>query len=78
MVESCVKVVDLLKVEKNIIEKNLDRHKWFKHIADSNMAMIDFIKTFGGVLKEMYCEACCPFCDQCEVYKKMIEDLNKK
>lgn len=77
MIDSCLKVSDLLKIEKNIIEKNINRHKWFKHMTDRNIAMIDFIKTFGGILKQMYCESACSYCKECQVYQKMIEDLNR-
>jgi len=63
---SCPEFNELLTAELPIIKKHLERHKWFKHIPDDNLAAVDFIKRYGWIMKELYCTSGCKKKDTCE------------
>lgn len=69
----CIKVVELLNIEKKVIERHIDEHKWLNHIKDSTEGMIDFIEKFGWIMKEMYCEGTCDKKDTCEIYQRICK-----
>lgn len=77
IINSCDQVVKLLKIQKDIIQRNVPKYAWYRHIVDHNKAILDFIMEYGNLFKQFYCQGCCPHYNQCEIYKKMIEDLNK-
>lgn len=68
----CNKLKDLLHVEGNIIKRHIDRHKWFQHIDDKNLAVVDFIEKYGWLMREIYCENLCERKGDCEVFKTVI------
>ena len=77
MSEGCSKLVQLLKVQKEIIERHIDEHKWFNHIPDKNKAITDFIEKYSWLMKEVYCEVC-EDNDTCGSYIKFKETNNIK
>ena len=58
-VHDCPELKSLLKAEIDIIRKHLNRHMWFQHISDEQLAAMDFAKKFGWVMKELYCLHAC-------------------
>ena len=72
-----IKLIKLLDVEKKIIERHVDEHKWLNHIADPTVGMIDFIKKFGWIMREVYCEGVCDRKEDCEIYQKICENKYK-
>lgn len=58
-VHDCPELKSLLKAEIDIIKKHLNRHMWFQHISDEQLAAMDFAKKFGWVMKELYCLHAC-------------------
>ena len=56
-----------------IIKKHLNRHKWFQHIDDENLAIIDFARKYGFILKEFYCMYVCNRKGECKHSKDLID-----
>jgi hypothetical protein len=71
--QSCTKLTELLKAEKSIIKRHVKEHKWYRKIPDETIGVIDFIKEFGWLMREMYCDNVCPERETCQVYKKILE-----
>jgi len=65
----CVHLNELLEIQKNIIQKHLDEHKWFRHIPDEEQAKTDFIDQFGWIMRELYCGYACKERFECEIAK---------
>ena len=72
----CDKLKDLLHVEGQIIQRHIDRHKWFQHIADKNLAVIDFIEKYGWLMREIYCENLCEHKGDCEIFNTVVIPKN--
>lgn len=72
-IDQCIHLNDLMKVQQKIIINHLDEHKWCNHITDKNAAIIDFIKKYGWVMRETYCEIC-EFKKDCSVRRKFIKE----
>jgi hypothetical protein len=62
---TCPELATLLKAEVEIIKKHLDRHKWFLHITDEQLAAMDFAKKYGWIMKELYCLHACKKRSKC-------------
>jgi hypothetical protein len=70
----CDHLDDILRAEIPIIKRHIERHKWYRHIPDTNSAMIDFIENYGFIMREMYCQYVCPGREECPcpIYKKPL------
>lgn len=64
--DCCPELQELITTEIPIVRKHLERHKWFKHIPDDNLAAIDFLERYGWIMKELYCTSGCKKKDTCE------------
>lgn len=62
----CEHVEELLKAESDVMLRHLREHKYFQHITDDNIAIMDFIEKYGWLMREMYCEFICPDKDKCD------------
>ena len=69
---SCRQLKKLLKAEKKVIKDHLDEHKWFNHIPDENVGMIDFIVKYGWIMREMYCGFACPDRSDCVIAQQFL------
>ncbi|HDQ23132.1 MAG TPA: hypothetical protein ENN28_04175 [Candidatus Uhrbacteria bacterium] len=72
MPDRCTHLRELLKVQKNIIERHIDDHKWFLHIPDRQEAIADFIEKFGWIMRELYCGYICSVRLECEIAKQYL------
>ena len=72
MTTACNHLSELLKIQEDIIKRNLDTHKWLKHIPDKEQGMTDFIETYGWIMREMYCGHMCVNRDTCLIAKEFI------
>jgi hypothetical protein len=63
--DECTELKQLLDAEITIIKKHLDRHKWFQHISDEQLATIDFINRYVWLMKELYCLHACRRREKC-------------
>lgn len=67
MTTNCVKLNLFLQVEREIIEKHIETHKWFRQISDYNQGVADFIENYGWLMREMYCRHICPSREDCQI-----------
>jgi len=56
--EHCERLGDLLNEERKVIERHLDKHKWYQGIEDRERAVTDFIKRYGWLMREVFCDKC--------------------
>lgn len=66
----CNQLKNLLKIQTQIIEEHIDKHKWFNHIEDKNEAIVDFIDKYAWLMRQMFCEYICEKRDDCDLLKK--------
>ena len=71
--DGCTHLNDIVNTEITFIKRHLKEHKLRQHIEDDAKAKADFVKTYGLVMREMYCEHICSDRDNCETYKKYME-----
>ena len=77
MTRQCVHLSEFLRVERAIIQKHIDQHKWCRKIPDYNEGVADFIDEFGWLMREMYCGHVCEHRCECEMaqqFRKERED----
>jgi len=77
---SCIKLREFLQQQSKIILKHIDEHKWYKHIEDYNKGIIDFINSYGWLMRETLCGSCCSNKDTCDIakeYRGSDEDIKK-
>ena len=74
MSERCEHLREFLDLEVDVIKRHLNDHKWFHHIIDENDGVKDFIKSYGWLIREMYCSAICEARDTCSLKETMFKD----
>lgn len=62
----CNHLRELSAIQRLIIERHIERHKWFQHIADDEQAIADFIEKFAWIMREFHCTQICPDRSQCD------------
>jgi hypothetical protein len=62
MPDRCTHLRDFLTAQKIILLRNLEQHKWFRHIADEEEGKDNFIEWCGWLMREIYCGFIC--CDR--------------
>ena len=65
--ECCEHLREFLDAEIAVIKKHIANHKWFNQISDENEGVMDFIKKYGWLMREMYCNFSCPLRDKCKI-----------
>jgi len=74
MVKNCKQLEQLLDAEQKIIKRHLERHKYFQHIENDNIAMIDFVKKYGWLMREFYCGYVCGERRDCDLSKRYLKE----
>lgn len=69
----CVKLAVLMECQRDVIERHIDEHKWFKHIPDKDRGIMDFIRQYAWLMREMYCGYACEERNKCEIARKIRE-----
>lgn len=59
MFEDCQHLRDILDAQLDIIERHIDRHKWFQQIENREEAISDFIEKYGFIMREFFCSRIC-------------------
>ena len=72
MTSNCNHLAELLKIQEAIIRKNIDSHKWLRHIENKEEGIIDFIESYGWLLREMYCGHMCTTRKECPIAKEYL------
>ena len=70
----CKQLITFLTAEKRIIMKHLSDHKWFQHISDENLGVMDFIDKYGWIMREMYCGFACKNRFSCKIAQRFELD----
>lgn len=68
----CQHVKDILAVERKIIEKHVDKHKWCNNIQGEDKAICDFARKFAWLMREIFCSYMCverKHCPHCFEFK---------
>jgi len=66
----CENLEQLLIIEREIIIKHIDKHKWYIKEPDLNKAVIDFNDKYGWLMRDIYCGYMCEYNNICNNYKK--------
>ncbi len=72
MHDHCTRLKDLAKVQRQIIERHIERHKWFAQIVDHQEAKEDFVLKFGWIMRELYCGYICEERLKCEIAQQYL------
>jgi hypothetical protein len=67
MFHECIHLQDILEAQIEIIERHIEKHKWFNLIADKDKAIADLIEKYGFVMREFYCARACEDRFKCEL-----------
>ena len=71
--EYCNNLKEFLKLEKHVIEKNIDYHKWCNGIEDKEEAVYDFITKYAWIMREVFCNSNCKHSGSCELKKEKYD-----
>lgn len=72
MTRKCIHLGEFLRVERDIIQKHIDQHKWCRSIPDYNEGVADFIDEFGWLMREMYCGHVCQCRCDCAISREIV------
>ena len=75
MEHDCNHIKELNQVQAEIIEKHVEKHKFYRKIVDRDQAILDFIKSFGWAFRESFCRGCRDR-HECVPFKTMVADKN--
>jgi hypothetical protein len=65
-----------MKEQKELINRHLDKHKWYRGISEKTEGMLDFISRYGEILREFFCDTACPNSTTCESYQTNFKKQN--
>lgn len=72
--QHCDHLKDFLGLEKEIILRHIQNHKWFRHIGDYNEGVADFIENYGWLMRDMYCTSICPYREECAISRELAAE----
>lgn len=67
MKQECRRLAEILNAQIDIIERHIERHKWFQQIDSKDKAIQDFIEKYGFIMREFYCSRICEDRFDCEI-----------
>ena len=70
MDKCCKHIREILDVERKIIIKHIEKHKWFNHFEFEHDAITDFVNKYAWLMREVFCGALCPHREVCQVSEK--------
>jgi hypothetical protein len=73
----CEKLREFVDVQVDVIQRHLDRHKWYRGISDSNAGLSDFVQEYGWLMRDLYCHHICEFSDSCVLGDQVNEACNR-
>lgn len=59
LVRPCQRDYDLKTIKTSLLEKHLEKHKWFNQITNDEEGKKDFLEKFGWLVEQMYCRFRC-------------------
>jgi len=70
MFSECKHLQEILSVQRDLIERHVDQHKWFQQITNREEAVRDFIEKYGFIMREFYCSRICRDRFDCELAQR--------
>ena len=70
MGKECQQIRDILDAQLEIIERHVEKHKWFQQIPRTEDAVVDFIEKYGFIMREFYCSRICQERFECEIARE--------
>ena len=70
MNNGCKQIRDILDAQIEIIERHIEKHKWFQQIPSTDEAVKDFIEKYGFIMREFYCSRICEDRFNCEIARE--------
>ena len=61
----CTNLMEFLQTEIDIIQTNIDMHKYLRGIADEQEAIAVFVRRYAWIMKIYYCKFVCPKRQDC-------------
>lgn len=74
----CRNLSALSAIQRDIIEKHIEKHKWYNGIENKEEAIQDFIDKFAWIIREMYCGYICGQRFRCKDAQKYIPEDQKE
>ena len=74
--KGCDHLKEFVDVQIKVMNRHIDKHKWFNGIENEEDAMVDFIKKYGWIMREIYCNHVCERKDECELIESLLTNDN--
>ena len=71
MLTHCIHLVELQKVQEDLIRRDINGYKYLKGIENKELAIQMFIQDTAWMMRQMFCYLCHDV-DQCEVAKQFL------
>lgn len=65
--QQCEHLREFLDCQIDIIQRHLEKHKWFNQIPTEAEGIRDFIKKYGWLMRDLYCRHACEKRGECKV-----------
>lgn len=69
--KNCQHLKEFVGMEREVILRHIQNHKWFRKIGDYNEGVADFIDCYGWLMRDMYCTSICEHRDSCKISKEL-------
>jgi len=70
--QQCQNLGELLKLQRDFIEKHIEEHQYLRKIFDKNEAISSFVHDYSWIFREIFCSKICPFGKECDMSGKML------
>ena len=69
--QNCKHLKEFVGIEKDVILRHIQNHKWYREIGDYNEGVADFIECYGWLMRDMYCTAICEYREDCNISREL-------
>ncbi len=69
--QDCKHLKEFVGIEREVILRHIQNHKWYRKIGDYNEGVADFIECYGWLMRDMYCTAICEYRDECKISQEL-------
>ena len=69
--QQCQHLKEFVGMEREVILRHIQNHKWFRNIGDYNEGVADFIDNYGWLMRDMYCTAICEHRETCKISEEL-------
>jgi trehalose-6-phosphate synthase len=75
--EKCEHLKEFIEEQKTIMRRHLDKHKYYRGIADREKAVESFVSDYAWLMREMYCDKVCPNSKDCAAYQNYLNKVKE-